>query len=221
MAGSEAGGISSGGIMGRRLRVLIALGDAARAERLSAALAMSDDLLPVVAGGSEVADVAIVDGHALEDGALSGGAIEASMPRVLLSSRASRERPAGLVFAVLPASADALLVAAAVRLAAAGYRISGEGRPLSDRHYDFAFHDSDPFDEEPLDGISVRPSLSPRESEVLALLAEGAPNKVIARRLNISVHTAKFHVAAILIKLGAANRTDAIAIAMRQGLVLV
>ena len=74
---------------------------------------------------------------------------------------------------------------------------------------------------ETLDGVSSRPSLSPRESEVLALLAEGAPNKVIARRLNISVHTAKFHVAAILIKLGAANRTDAIAIAMRQGLVLV
>ncbi|RWE01438.1 MAG: response regulator transcription factor [Mesorhizobium sp.] len=63
--------------------------------------------------------------------------------------------------------------------------------------------------------------MSPREAEVLALLAEGAPNKVIARRLNISVHTAKFHVAAILIKLGAANRTDAIATAMRQGLVLV
>ena len=56
---------------------------------------------------------------------------------------------------------------------------------------------------------------------MLALLAEGAPNKVIARRLDISVHTAKFHVAAILTKLGAANRTDAIAIAMRQGLVLV
>lgn len=49
----------------------------------------------------------------------------------------------------------------------------------------------------------------------------GTPNKVIARRLDISVHTAKFHVAAILTKLGAANRTDAIAIAMRQGLVLV
>ncbi|TIM33860.1 MAG: helix-turn-helix transcriptional regulator [Mesorhizobium sp.] len=77
------------------------------------------------------------------------------------------------------------------------------------------------MDEEPVDDGTARPALSPREREVLALLAEGAPNKVIARRLNISVHTAKFHVAAILIKLGAANRTDAIAIAMRQGLVLV
>lgn len=70
-------------------------------------------------------------------------------------------------------------------------------------------------------GGSIPFHLSPREAEVLVLLAEGAPNKVIARRLDISIHTVKFHVAAILVKLGAANRTDAIAIAMRQGLVLV
>jgi DNA-binding NarL/FixJ family response regulator len=63
--------------------------------------------------------------------------------------------------------------------------------------------------------------LSAREREVLALLAEGAPNKVIARRLGISVHTAKFHVAAVVAKLGAANRTEAIGIAMREGLVLI
>jgi DNA-binding NarL/FixJ family response regulator len=143
------------------------------------------------------------------------------MPRVLLSSRAARDRPADTVFAVLPAAADELLIAAAARLAAAGYRISRNDQALSDGHDDFTFHDSDLLEEEPADEHTVRPSLSPRESEVLALLAEGAPNKVIARRLNISVHTAKFHVAAILTKLGAANRTDAIAIAMRQGLVLV
>ena len=63
--------------------------------------------------------------------------------------------------------------------------------------------------------------LTQREKQVVALLAEGASNKLIARRLGISVHTAKFHVAAILQKLGAVNRTDAIAIAMREGLVLV
>ena len=63
--------------------------------------------------------------------------------------------------------------------------------------------------------------LTQREKQVVALLAEGASNKLIARRLGISVHTAKFHVAAILHKLGAVNRTDAIAIAMREGLILV
>ncbi|RUU96339.1 LuxR family transcriptional regulator [Mesorhizobium sp. M6A.T.Cr.TU.017.01.1.1] len=161
-----------------------------------------------------MADVAIVDTE-------RGGDVDAAIPHVLLSLQADRERAAGAVFAVLPTTADEVLIAAAARLAAAGYRISGESRPLSDRHDDFAFHDDDLSDEEPVDDRAGRPALSPRESEVLALLAEGAPNKVIARRLNISVHTAKFHVAAILVKLGAANRTDAIAIAMRQGLVLV
>ena len=51
------------------------------------------------------------------------------------------------------------------------------------------------------------------------LLLDGASNKVIARRLDISVHTAKFHVAAVLEKLGARNRSDAVAIALRDGLV--
>ncbi|MER8823163.1 helix-turn-helix transcriptional regulator [Mesorhizobium sp. M0902] len=209
----------SGEVAGRRLTVLIALGDVERARSLSAALAATDDLRPVLAGevdGRGAADVAIVDDHGLQ-----GGLFDAAMPRVLLSPRAARERPADTVFAVLPMQADELLIAAAARLAAAGYRISRDSHALSDRHHDLTFHDSDRFEEELTDEQIVRPTLSPRESEVLALLAEGAPNKVIARRLNISVHTAKFHVAAILTKLGAANRTDAIAIAMRQGLVLV
>jgi DNA-binding NarL/FixJ family response regulator len=218
------GGITGTSRGGKRLTVLIALGDAARAERLSTALAATDDLLPVVVGSSDSgdrADVAVVDDNSLEGRGLKGGATDpAAIPQVLLSQRASRQRPADTVFAVLPAAADDLLIAAAARLAAAGYRIS-DADPLSDRHDDFAFHEHDLSDEEPVDDRTGRPALSPRESEVLALLAEGAPNKVIARRLNISVHTAKFHVAAILIKLGAANRTDAIAIAMRQGLVLV
>jgi DNA-binding CsgD family transcriptional regulator len=61
--------------------------------------------------------------------------------------------------------------------------------------------------------------LTPRELEVLALLAEGASNKVIARRLGISVHTAKFHVAALLDKLDAVGRTDAVAHAARRGVI--
>jgi len=63
--------------------------------------------------------------------------------------------------------------------------------------------------------------LTPREVEVLELLAEGLPNKAIAERLRISDQTVKFHVAAICGKLGAANRTDAVRRAIRQGLVAV
>src|SRR5207244_2604822 len=54
---------------------------------------------------------------------------------------------------------------------------------------------------------STTPSLTPRELEVLAAMADGASNKAIARRLGISFHTAKFHVAAILTKLDADTRT--------------
>jgi len=60
--------------------------------------------------------------------------------------------------------------------------------------------------------------LTPREQEVLELLAEGVSNKVIALRLDISEHTAKFHVNSILEKLEADTRTDAVVRAARQGL---
>jgi DNA-binding CsgD family transcriptional regulator len=63
------------------------------------------------------------------------------------------------------------------------------------------------------------PDLTPREAEVLALLAEGASNKQVARRLGISVHTAKFHVGSLLDKLDATGRTDAVAHAARLGVI--
>ena len=59
--------------------------------------------------------------------------------------------------------------------------------------------------------------LTARELEVLALLAEGASNKLIGRRLGISAHTAKYHVASLLEKLDAVSRTDAVAHAARIG----
>ena len=62
-------------------------------------------------------------------------------------------------------------------------------------------------------------SLTPREREVLDLLAQGLTNRQIADRLSISEHTAKFHVAAVLAKLGAASRTDAVTRGVRHGLV--
>jgi DNA-binding NarL/FixJ family response regulator len=63
--------------------------------------------------------------------------------------------------------------------------------------------------------------LTARELEVLRLLAEGASNKLIARRLGISFHTAKFHVASIAAKLDATGRTDAVAQAVRLRLILL
>jgi DNA-binding CsgD family transcriptional regulator len=62
-------------------------------------------------------------------------------------------------------------------------------------------------------------TLTPRELEVLGLLAEGASNKLIAVRLGISIHTAKFHVRSLLDKLDAVGRTDAVAHAARLGVI--
>lgn len=63
--------------------------------------------------------------------------------------------------------------------------------------------------------------LTPRESEVLQMLASGLGNKEIAAKLAISEHTVKFHVASILGKLGAATRTEAVSIGIRRGMVLL
>ncbi|HEV2236481.1 MAG TPA: response regulator transcription factor [Ktedonobacterales bacterium] len=62
-------------------------------------------------------------------------------------------------------------------------------------------------------------ALTPRERDVLDLLAQGNPNKTIARALGISERTVKFHVTAIMHKLGAENRTEAVTLAAQRGLI--
>jgi len=62
-------------------------------------------------------------------------------------------------------------------------------------------------------------SLSPREGEILNLLAQGLANKEIAWRLKISEHTVKFHITSIFNKLNASTRAEAVAIGIRQGLI--
>ena len=64
-------------------------------------------------------------------------------------------------------------------------------------------------------------ALTPRELEVFAMLAEGAGNKAIAWKLGISEHTVKFHVASIMGKLNATSRTEAVAIGIRRGLIML
>jgi DNA-binding NarL/FixJ family response regulator len=76
----------------------------------------------------------------------------------------------------------------------------------------------------PAQDVAPAPSveeLTPRELEVLQLLAQGLSNKAIAYRLNISEHTVKFHVNAIMRKLGAQSRTEAAVQATRLGLILL
>jgi DNA-binding NarL/FixJ family response regulator len=98
---------------------------------------------------------------------------------------------------------DATIIAEDDRLA----REVRVGGPWSSLHDDT--DEDDVFDE----------PLTPREVQVLELLAEGLPNKTIAQRLGISDQTVKFHVSSISGKLGAANRTDAVRRAVRRGLI--
>jgi DNA-binding NarL/FixJ family response regulator len=79
-----------------------------------------------------------------------------------------------------------------------------------------------------LDGLLVNPQparlrepLTPREVEVLGMLAEGQSNKSIAHRLGISEHTVKFHVTSIMGKLNAGSRTEAVTQGIRQGLIML
>ena len=76
----------------------------------------------------------------------------------------------------------------------------------------------DVYNAEPLRKAPVL-ALTPREIEVLRLLADGASNKLIAHQLGISDHTAKFHVGSILSKMNAGTRTEAVTLGVRMGLV--
>ena len=72
---------------------------------------------------------------------------------------------------------------------------------------------------QPSEEDSQTEALTPREGEVLRLLADGSGNREIAARLKISEHTIKFHIRSILGKLGAASRTEAVARGLRSGLI--
>jgi DNA-binding NarL/FixJ family response regulator len=106
-----------------------------------------------------------------------------------------------------PPTTDLTTAVAAVR---AGFMLTPRGSLARFLDVDVIERDDD-----------TAPPLTPREGEVLAAMTDGASNKVIARRLGISFHTVKFHVAAILAKLDAETRTEAIARAARLGLVML
>jgi DNA-binding NarL/FixJ family response regulator len=119
--------------------------------------------------------------------------------------------------AVLSECADGDILCTAIRAAVQGLTtVSAEFRDhLVDGSGPRSALESDAEDEPP------PIELTARELQVLRLLAEGASNKLIARHLGITPHTAKFHVASIVAKLGATGRTDAVAKAMRLGLVMI
>jgi DNA-binding NarL/FixJ family response regulator len=178
---------------------------------------------------SPAALLALAEKHDL-DVVLSGDAPAAEL---LADWQARHRRPAWIVFlakadeqkslealgagasAVLSRSADLTEIVAVIRALASGFIVLQ--RPLLVALLDQSAAAAEPSNRD-ADGT---PRLTAREIEVLAALADGASNKEIARRLDISFHTVKFHVAAILDKLEAESRTEAVVKASQLGIVML
>ena len=155
-----------------------------------------------IVNSSEDADVLIRE----EAPELSEGASE--VPVVVLADETpSTEALRSGVRAVLPHDAPPRQIIAAIYAAAAGLAV-------------VPVEDSVPLRPHWPAGEVAEP-LTPRETDVLEMLAEGLSNKAIAHGLSISEHTAKFHVNSILAKLNAGTRTEAVMRGIRLGLVKV
>jgi DNA-binding NarL/FixJ family response regulator len=201
------------------LRVVVLADDPLARAGLVAVLADATEL--VVAGQADLGadggaalaycepDVAVVDlGWDAATGRAALAELAATMPVLALVAVAEAAPPlAEPVRGLVPRAAPADELLAAVLAVAAGLRVLGSGFDAGGRGQDSAATDA--------------PDLTPRELEVLRLMAEGLPNKAIAHALGISEHTAKFHAASVLGKLAAQSRTEAVMRAARLGLVAV
>jgi two-component system, NarL family, response regulator YdfI len=166
------------------------------------------------------ADVVLVEASGQQlDSLLDSLAVSQLASETAIAILSDRSEPATLaralragVRAILPSDISSEHLVAALEAAAAGLVV------MHPTEIAAAFPVTEPASR-PLAGLAE--PLTPRESEVLQMLASGLANKEIAARLAISEHTVKFHVASILGKLGAGTRTEAVSIGIRRGLVLL
>jgi DNA-binding NarL/FixJ family response regulator len=190
------------------IRVALRIADRALRARIAAACDDADfDIAgPGAAGGD--ADIVLADRP-----------VTTAAPVIALAPGASAETWRCDLRAVVPADIDGATLGAVIAVVAAGLAVMA--RSNLSAHYDAPFSGAWADGPERADGDEAQAALTPREREVLALLAEGASNKAIAHALAVSIHTAKFHVASLTEKLGASGRLEAVAIAIRSGLVMV
>jgi len=186
----------------RALRLVAGLSDAPLARRLQA---LRPDVVLLDLDGGRL-DAILAE---LPAPAAAVLVVLADAPRRARSDRAVER---GLVRAVLPRDATSGEILAAIDAVVAGLVVLHPDALAARPHREAlpARVAADP----------AQP-LTAREIEVLGMLAEGLGNKIIAARLGISTHTAKFHVASILAKLGAGSRTEAVTVGMRRGLVVI
>jgi len=171
----------------------------------------------IIAELGESSSYEVVELAAVTEGTETAGpAVVALIPGWQQKSVASLLRSG--VSAVLPTTATAEEILAAVEAALAGLVVlSRDALDIFDETpSQEANHDSGALDREPL-----TETLTPRERQILELMAEGLGNKEIAWRLQISEHTVKFHVSSILAKLDASSRTEAVTHGLRRGLLMM
>lgn len=145
------------------------------------------------------------------EGQSSGDVFPVDLPAVLIASEASAYMALG---PLSRPGAYLLRDAGPEELAAAAWAVA-RGLTVMDPAVAALMTAGEKAERHPGNGSTT---LTDREHAVLDLVALGLPNKGIARQLGISEHTVKFHVGAILGKLGAASRAEAVALAARQGL---
>ena len=183
----------------------MAIGEPVIADRL-AVLLQEYPGVRVVDPDDDVATVVLAD-------TLPGS--DAGTPVIVISDRVDG-------FAAMRAGAAGVLkstvTAAQLRAAIAAV---AQGLSIMPRDWQADALDRESSEDNTMPAAAPAIALTARELEVLGLIAAGASNKAIARKLGISVHTAKFHVASILAKLDATGRTDAVAQAARLGLLML
>jgi NarL family two-component system response regulator YdfI len=213
-------------------RVLIAVESAILRKGLEAILAASPNLEVVdseMAGASDwkqhleesQPDVVLAEASAEDDSIANLPEFESEEERpiavVILADHPAtpwvRDALRAGVRAVLPRDATGEEIVAAVEAAAAGFVV------LQPNDFDSLLPPAAARSRTA--SLMPQQSLSPREIEVLRMLAEGLGNKEVAWRLGISEHTVKFHINSIFTKLDASSRTEAVTIGIRQGLILI
>jgi DNA-binding NarL/FixJ family response regulator len=169
------------------LRVALRAADPARRQGLAAMLETVGHVVT-----DDAPDVVLCD---LAPGSLPVG--EAEAPVLALADRLPDDPVAGVV----PRTTPAAQLDAALRAVVAGLIVRAPGFESPT-----GFHIAEDA-----------PALTPREVEILTLVGQGLTNKAIARRLGISVHTVKFHLEALFLKLDATSRAEALAKGLRGG----
>jgi len=200
--------VAASGAVRRALRRL--------AEGAGVRIAGEGDSLAALDGLMEPPDVAVLQHERLLRDPVGGR--ERPAPAVVVLTDATARAAARLGatdargWAVIPADAGASQVYAAILASAAGLTVlpTTASAGVADLRVG---HEEEEGDTEGME------ALTPREREVLEHLARGLSNRAIGARLGISEHTAKFHVASVLAKLGAGNRAEAVRRGLRRGLV--